>query len=417
MDFSDFLIKNYNISGDVISMCREAEERCAKIFSDIDKTARFNALKVLWAMQKNRLGEAHLSRATGYGYDDMGRDIIEKIYADVFGCEEALVRPQIISGTHALALALGGNLRYGDGLLSPAGQLYDTMQGVIGIKPAKNSLIENGIAYKQIGLNGDGSFNYKAIEEAVTKKTKLALIQRSRGYEWRQSFTVPEINKLVLFLKGIKPDIICLIDNCYGEFTDTDEPEADIIAGSLIKNPGGGMAITGGYITGREEFVLNAADRLTAPGVGKEIGPNLGLAPSVLQGLFVAPDVVANCLKSAVLAAVVFEKLGYDVMPAPFDKRSDIVQSIKFNNPDTLKRFCRAIQSAAPVDSFATPTPAPMPGYEHDVIMAAGTFTQGSSIELSADGPLREPYTAHLQGGLTYNHARIGIMIAADRVR
>jgi len=420
MDFETFLTEKYKTDKEVILLCAEAESEISDAFSDIDKTAQYNTTKVLYSMQRNKLSDIHLSRVTGYGYNDIGRDTLESIYADVFGGEACLVRPQIISGTHALAIALFGNLRYGDELLLPAGKPYDTLEGVIGIRATKNSLMENGVTYKQVDLNEDDSFNYDAIEKAVTKKTRMAAIQRSRGYEWRRSFTISEIKELISFIKGINPEMICMVDNCYGEFTDIVEPSdigADLTVGSLIKNPGGGIAETGGYIAGREEYVGNAADRLTAPGVGKDIGPGLGIVPSMLQGLFLAPNVVAGALKGVVLAARIFEKLGFHVMPRWNEKRSDIVQAVKFNNPDMMRCFCEGVQNAAPIDSFVKAVPAAMPGYAHDVIMAAGAFTQGSSIELSADGPIREPYIAFFQGGLSWYHAKIGIILSVDKLK
>lgn len=420
MDFENYLKEKYEVEKDILALCREAEEEVAGVFLRIDETAQCNTLKVLHAMQKNKLSDIHLTRSTGYGYNDLGREALENIYADVFSGESGLVRPQIISGTHALTVALSGNLRYGDELLSPAGKLYDTLEGVIGIRKTKNSLMDNGVVYKQVDLLEDGSFDYKSIEKAITKKTKMAAIQRSRGYEWRRSFTVEEIKELISFIKSINPEIICMVDNCYGEFADVIEPGdvgADLCVGSLIKNPGGGLAETGGYITGREEYVENAADRLTAPGVGKEIGPGLGIVPSMLQGLFLAPNVVAGSIKGAVYASRIFEKLGIEVLPRSTDKRSDIVQSIKFNSRDMLVAFCVGIQNAAPVDSFVTAEPAYMPGYVHEVIMAAGAFIQGSSIELSADAPLREPYIAYLQGGLSWHHAKIGVILSINKLK
>lgn len=420
MDFNKYLIENYSVDEDVISLCSEAEEELSDCFIKADETAQFNTLKVLHAMQKNKLSDIHLTHTTGYGYNDLGRDVLEKVFANVFNGESGLVRPQLISGTHALTVALSGNLRYGDELLSPAGRLYDTLEGVIGIRKTKNSLIENGILYKQADLLENGGFDFNAIEKSITTKTKIAAIQRSRGYQWRRSFTIAEIKELISFIKSVNPSIICMIDNCYGEFVDIIEPcdvGADLCVGSLIKNPGGGLAETGGYIVGREEYVENAADRLTAPGVGKEIGPGLGIVPSMLQGLFLAPTVVSGCIKGAVFAAKVFEKLNFDVLPRSTDIRSDIVQSIKFNNPDILNEFCAGIQNAAPVDSFVRTVPSYMPGYDHEVIMAAGTFVQGSSIELSADAPMREPYIAYLQGGLSWHHAKIGVILGVAKLK
>lgn len=410
----------FQIHPQIIELCSQVEKELAPIFEEIDRVAQYNQLKVLQAMQNNKLAEAHFSFSTGYGYNDAGRDILEKIYADVFGTETALVRPQIISGTHALTVALSGNLRAGDELFSPVGAPYDTLQGVIGIRPTKASLMEQGISYREAPLTSEGKINYEAIAEAITAKTKMAMIQRSKGYAWRHSFTVTEIKKLIEFIKNINPSIICMVDNCYGEFVDIWEPSeagADLIVGSLIKNPGGGLAPVGGYIAGKEEYVENAAFRLTAPGLGREVGPGLGITSKLLQGFFFAPQVVSGSLKGAVFASGVFEKLGFTVLPRWDEERSDIVQAIQFGSEDRLISFCRSIQKAAPVDSFVTPEPWEMPGYDSPVIMAAGAFVQGSSIELSADGPVREPYIAYFQGGLTWHHAKLGIMMAANALR
>jgi cystathionine beta-lyase family protein involved in aluminum resistance len=419
-NFEEYLANEYKIDETIIKLCAEAESEVSRVFAGIDETAQYNTLKVLRAMQKNRLSEAHLASTTGYGYNDIGRETLEAIYADVFGAELSLVRPQLISGTHALYVALSGNLRFGDELLSPAGKLYDTLEGVIGARKTKNSLAENGITYKQVDLKHDGGFDFDALEKAIGKNTKMAAIQRSRGYDTRRSYSVSEIKNLISFIKSVKPDIICMVDNCYGEFTGIIEPGnigADLTVGSLIKNPGGGIAPTGGYIAGREEYVENAADRLTAPGIGREIGPGLGSIRHMLQGFFLAPNVVAGCLKGAVFASKVFEKLGYEISPRPEEERSDIVQAIRFKSKEELISFCEGIQYAAPVDSFAKAQGAPMPGYVHDVIMAAGAFIQGASIELSADAPLREPYTAYLQGGLSWHHAKIGIISGAGKLK
>ena len=402
----------------VIAVANKAESDVSAIFDGFEEVAAQNTAKVLFAMQERGLSEEHLTRVTGYGYNDTGRDILEDIYAKVFGCEAALVRPQLISGTHALSVALGGNLRFGDELLSPAGTPYDTLLGVIGSRKTKNSLVDNGVTYNEINLIDD-SFDYKKIGDAITKKTKIALIQRSRGYALRKSFSVREITELIAFIKSIKHDIICLVDNCYGEFTEQTEPGetgADIVVGSLIKNPGGTLAETGGYIAGRKEFVDNAADRLTAPGLNGEIGPGLGFVSNMLKGFFHAPDVVCSCLKTAVFAARVFEILGFPVLPEHTAPRSDIVQSIIFGCPDLMRRFCEGIQAASPVNSFVRPIPGAMPGYIHEIIMASGGFTQGASIELSADGPMREPYAAHLQGAINYYHGKIGVIVGASRV-
>ncbi len=407
----------FNIDEKVFDAVKKSEKSLASKFLEIDNIAEFNQLKVLNAMQKNKLSVEHFNGTTGYGYDDIGRDTLEEIYKDTFKGESALVRPQIISGTHALTTALFGNLRYGDELLSPCNAPYDTLHGVIGIRPTKGSLIEHGIVYKQVDLLEDESFDFKEIEKAITPKTKLVTIQRSKGYSLRKSFTVEEIKELIAFIKSVKSDVICMVDNCYGEFVDYIEPlevGADLIVGSLIKNPGGGLAPVGGYIVGKEEYVENSAYRLTAPGLGKEVGPSLGVTGALTQGLFLAPTVVSSSVKTALLAANVFTELGFETYPNLDTKRSDIVQAVKFGDPKKLIEFCRGIQKAAPVDSFVVPEPWAMPGYDNDVIMACGAFVQGSSIELSADAPIREPYVAYLQGALTYNHGKIGVMSALN---
>ena len=397
----------------------KAEQEMAFYLNEAKDIAEFNQLKVLRAMQENRLSEAHFAATTGYGYNDLGRDALEAIYATIFKAEAALVRPQLISGTHALAAALFGNLRPGDVLVSVTGAPYDTLQSVIGIRPAPGSLAEYGVTYRQVELTANGSFDYKKIAEALecteSKSVKMAAIQRSKGYAWRPSFTVSEIRELIEFIKSINQDIIVMVDNCYGEFVECDEPVeagADMAVGSLIKNPGGGLAPVGGYIAGARRYVEMAATRLTAPGLGMEVGPTLGLTAPLLQGLFLAPQVVESSVQGAILAAAVFEKLGFPVLPGPRDIRTDIVQAIKLGSADKILAFCKGIQRAAPVDSFVTPEGASMPGYDHQVVMAAGAFVQGSSIELSADAPLRPPYNVYLQGGLTRYHAKFGVIYA-----
>lgn len=415
----DFLTDNFSINKDLISFCEKVESEIKDRFVDIDNILEYNQLKVLSAMQKNRLSDIHFMATTGYGYNDLGRETLESIYADVFKAESALVRPQIISGTNALAIALSGNLKYGDELLSPVGTPYDTLLGVIGIRPTKGSLIDNGVSYKQVDLNKDSSFDYENIKNSITKKTKMVTIQRSKGYSIRHSLNVSEIKELISFIKNINKNIICLVDNCYGEFVDVIEPSevgADLVVGSLIKNPGGGLAPVGGYIVGKEEYVNNAAYRLTAPGLGKEVGPTLGITGALLQGLFLAPQVVAGSVKGAVFAAKLFEELGFDTVPKFDEKRSDIVQAILMKNADNIISFCQGIQMGAPVDSFLTPEPWDMPGYDCKVIMAAGSFVQGSSIELSADAPIKDPYAVYLQGGLTWSHAKHGIIIALNNL-
>lgn len=376
-------------------------------------------MKVIKAMQDEKVAEMHLSGTTGYGYNDDGRDTLEKIYSDIFKTEDALVRPQIICGTHALNVALSSNLRPGDELLSPVGKPYDTMDEIIGIRPSKGSLAEYGITYAQVDLLPDGGFDYEGIKNAINERTKLVTIQRSKGYASRPTLSVERIGELISFIKSIKPDVICMVDNCYGEFVERIEPSevgADMIVGSLIKNPGGGLAPCGGYIAGKKECVEQAAYRLSSPGLGKEVGATLGVNQSFYQGLFLSPVVVAGALKGAIFAANVYEKAGFVVRPDGSEPRYDIIQAVELGSADGLLAFCKGIQAAAPVDSFVTPEPWPMPGYDSDVIMAAGAFVQGSSIELSADGPLKEPYSVFFQGGLTWYHAKLGIMMSVQKM-
>lgn len=416
----EYINHNFDIDEKVINFCFNAEKNVKKYFDEIEKNAEYNQYKILKSMQKNKLSDIHFSATTGYGYNDLGRDTIENIYSDIFNTECSLVRPQIISGTHALTVALFGNLNYGDELLSPVGKPYDTLEGVIGkTRKVKGSLTEHGIIYKQVDLLEDGNINYKKIPSMITEKTKLVTIQRSKGYTYRKSLSINEISKLIKFIKNINKNIICMVDNCYGEFVDIYEPSdvgADLVVGSLIKNPGGGLAPVGGYITGKEEFVENASYRLTSPGMGKEVGPTLGLNTAFIQGIFMAPQVVSSSLKGAVFASEIFNQLGYDVIPKSNEKRTDIVQAIKMNTSEEVIKFCQGIQKGAPVDSFVVPEPWEMPGYDCPVIMAAGAFIQGSSIELSADSPIKEPYVVYLQGGLTWFHAKIGIIIAINNM-
>lgn len=403
----------FGIDKDVLSFCNEILAGLEKRFKDIDTVAEYNQMKVLNAMQKNNTAEMHLHGSTGYGYDDEGRDNLERIYADIFHTEDALVRPQIACGTHALNVALAGNLRPGDEVLSPVGKPYDTMDEIIGIRESKGSLAEYGITYRQVDLLEDGTFDYENIRKAINEKTKLVTIQRSKGYDSRPSFTVTQIGELIKFIKEIKPEVICMVDNCYGEFVETIEPSdvgADMVVGSLIKNPGGGLAPCGGYIAGTAECVENAAYRLSSPGLGKEVGATLSVNDRFYQGLFFAPTVVASALKAAVFAANVYEKLGFKAIPNGTEVRADIIQAVELRSPEKLLAFCAGIQAAAPIDSFVTPIAWDMPGYDSQVVMAAGAFVQGSSIELSADGPLREPFTAYFQGGLTWPHAKLGII-------
>ncbi len=382
-------------------------------FEEIDEKAEYNQLKVLKAMQDNQVSEACLLGTTGYGYNDIGRDTLEAVYASVFHTEDALVRPQITCGTHALDLALMSNLRPGDELLSPVGKPYDTLEEVIGIRDSKGSLREYGISYKQVDLLEDGSFDYDNIAKAINEKTKLVTIQRSKGYQTRPTLSVTRIGELIQFIKKIKPDVICMVDNCYGEFVEEIEPSdvgADMVVGSLIKNPGGGLAPIGGYIAGKKECVENAAYRLTSPGLGKEVGASLGVLSSFYQGLFLAPTVTAGALKGAIFAANLYERLGFGVVPNGTESRHDIIQAVTFGHPEGVIAFCQGIQAAAPIDSYVTPEPWDMPGYDAQVIMAAGAFVSGSSIELSADGPIKPPYAVYFQGGLTWQHAKFGIL-------
>lgn len=391
-------------------------------FALIDQTAEYNQLKVLNAFRDCKVSEACLYGTTGYGYNDIGRDTLEDVYAHIFNTEAALVRPQITCGTHALALALMSNLRPGDELLSPVGKPYDTLEEVIGIRESKGSLKEYGISYRQVDLLEDSSFDYEKIKDAINDKTRLVTIQRSKGYQTRKTFSVEEIGKLIAFVKDIKPDVICMVDNCYGEFVETIEPTdvgADMVVGSLIKNPGGGLAPIGGYISGRKDCIENAAYRLTSPGLGKEVGASLGILKDFYQGLFLAPTVVASALKTSIFAANLFEKAGFKVVPDSNESRHDIIQAITLGNEERVCAFCEGIQAAAPVDSFVTPEPWDMPGYDAKVIMAAGAFVSGSSIELSADGPIKPPFAVYFQGGLTWPHGKAGILKAyqtmADR--
>ena len=382
-------------------------------FQKIDEIAEYNQLKVVKAMQDAKVSEACLLGTTGYGYNDLGRDTLEKVYANVFHTEDALVRPQITCGTHALALALMSNLRPGDELLSPVGKPYDTLEEVIGIRESKGSLKEYGITYRQVDLLENGDFDFDSIKKAITEKTKLVTIQRSKGYQTRRTLSVDSIGQLIAFIKAIRSDIICMVDNCYREFVECLEPTdvgADMVVGSLIKNPGGGLAPIGGYIAGTRECVENASFRLTSPGLGKEVGASLGVSSSFYQGLFLAPTVTASALKGAIFAANIYEKLGFSVFPSATEERFDIIQSITFFDPKGIIAFCKGIQAAAPVDSFVVPEPWAMPGYDSDVIMAAGAFVSGSSIELSADAPIKPPYSVFFQGGLTWQHAKFGIL-------
>ncbi len=395
------------------------EKKLEERFREIDENAEYNQLKVIKAFQAHRVSAECFMGSSGYGYNDLGRDTLEEVYATCFHGEAALVRPQITCGTHALALALMSNLRPGDELLSPVGKPYDTLEEVIGIRPSKGSLAEYGVTYRQVDLLPNGGFDYENIKKALNEKTKLVAIQRSRGYQTRPTLSVAQIGGLITFIKQIRPDIICMVDNCYGEFVERQEPleaGADMIVGSLIKNPGGGLAPIGGYIVGKQECIDNAAYRLTSPGLGKEVGASLGVIQSFYQGLFLSPTVVAGALKGAIFAANIYESLGFPVIPNGTESRHDIIQAVTLKNPESLIAFCQGIQAAAPVDSHVTPEPWAMPGYDDEVIMAAGAFVQGSSIELSADGPLREPYAVYFQGGLTWYHAKLGILMSLQKL-
>ena len=413
------LYQEMGISPAVYSYGENALANLKERFDAIDQIAEYNQAKVIAAMQKNRVSAACFAATTGYGYDDVGRDNLEKVYADVFHTEAALVRPQITCGTHALTVALSANLLPGDELLSPVGLPYDTLQEVIGIRSSPCSLAEYGVAYRQVDLLDDGSFDYDGIRKAINQKTKLITIQRSKGYATRPTFSVTQIGKLIAFCKSIKPDVLVMVDNCYGEFVETIEPSdvgADMIVGSLIKNPGGGLAPIGGYICGTEQCVSRCAYRLSAPGLGQEVGANLGLMPSLYQGFFLAPTVVAGAEKGAIFAANLYEPLGFKCVPNATESRHDIIQAVELGSEEGMIAFCKGIQAAAPVDSFATPLPWEMPGYKDKVIMAAGAFVQGSSIELSADGPVRPPYAVYFQGGLTWCHAKLGILMSLQKM-
>lgn len=414
------MYRNLKISNEVLNFCSEIEQKLKKRFEEIDEVAEYNQMKVISAMQKNQLSDIHFAATTGYGYNDIGRDVLEAVYADIFKAESALVRPSLTCGTHALTVALSANLRPGDEILSPVGKPYDTLEGVIGINPTTGSLSEWGITYAQVDLKADGSFDYDGIKNAINERTKLVTIQRSKGYQTRPTLSVERIGELIAFVKNIKPDVICMVDNCYGEFVQTIEPSevgADLCVGSLIKNPGGGLAPIGGYIVGKEEYVDQCAYRLTAPGLGKEVGATLGLNQQFFQGLFLAPTVVAGALKGAIFAASIYETLGYPVIPNGTEPRYDIIQAVTLKSPEAVIAFCQGIQAAAPVDSHVTPEPWPMPGYHSDVIMAAGAFVQGSSIELSADAPIQPPYAVYFQGGLTWYHAKLGIMMSVQKMK
>ncbi|HCV07438.1 MAG TPA: hypothetical protein DGS89_07015 [Oscillibacter sp.] len=419
MTDTNSIYNQLGVSDKVLCFGQEVLAGLSDQFRHIDQVAEFNQAKVIAAMQKNRVNATHFNLSTGYGYDDEGRDNLERVYADCFGTEAALVRPQITCGTHALALALGANLLPSDELLSPVGGPYDTLEEVIGIRPSPCSLKEYGVSYRQVDLLPGGGFDYDGIRAAINEKTKLITIQRSKGYATRPSYSVEEIGKLIAFCKECKPDVLCMVDNCYGEFVETQEPTnvgADMVVGSLIKNLGGGLAPTGGYVCGRKECIERCAYRLSAPGLGREVGANLGLLTSFYQGLFLAPTVVSSAVRGAVFAAGCYEKLGFRVVPGSGETRRDIIQAVELGSREAMVAFCKGIQSAAPVDSYVTPEPWAMPGYESEVIMAAGAFVQGASIELSADGPIRPPYAVYFQGGLTWFHAKLGILMSIQKL-
>lgn len=404
--------KVYSFGEDILTGLKER-------FEAIDRTAEYNQAKVVGAMQKNRVSAQCFAATTGYGYDDIGRDVLERVYADAFHTEAALVRPQITCGTHALTVALSANLRPGDELLSPVGKPYDTLEEVIGIRDSVCSLKEYGVSYRQVDLTADGGFDWEGIRAAINEKTRLVTIQRSKGYQTRPTFSVEQIGELIAFVKSVKPGLVCMVDNCYGEFVEEIEPSdvgADMTVGSLIKNPGGGLAPIGGYIVGTKACVERCAYRLSAPGLGQEVGANLGILPSFYQGFFLAPTVVAGALKGAIFAANIYEKLGFRVVPNSTESRHDIIQAVELGSAERMIAFCAGIQAAAPVDSYVRPEPSEMPGYDADVIMAAGAFVQGSSIELSADGPIREPYAVYFQGGLTWYHAKLGILMSLQKL-
>ena len=413
------MYQTLGISPAVYAYGEKTIEKLHDRFSAIDQISEYNQAKVLRAMQKNRVSAACFVGTTGYGYDDHGRDNLERVYADVFHTEAALVRPQITCGTHALTVALSANLLPGDELLSPVGLPYDTLQEVIGIRPSPCSLAEYGVSYDQVDLLPDGSFDYEGIRKAINPRTKLITIQRSKGYATRPTFSVTQIGELISFCKQIKPDVIVMVDNCYGEFVETIEPSdvgADMTVGSLIKNPGGGLAPIGGYIAGTKACVDRCAYRLSAPGLGQEVGANFGIMTQLYQGFFLSPNVTASAEKGAIFAANLYEPLGFKCIPNATESRHDIIQAVELGSEEGMIAFCKGIQAAAPVDSFATPIPGDMPGYENQVIMAAGAFIQGSTMELSADGPIREPYAVYFQGGLTWHHAKLGILNSLQKM-
>ncbi len=420
MSYEQLLKEKYEIPASVLNLAEEAEKEISEKFSEISKTVSYNQTKVLSAFRKARVSEPHLGITTGYGYDDVGRDTLDEIYADVFGAESALVRHSIVSGTHALALCLFGVLRPGDRMVSVTGKPYDTLEEVIGIRgEGKGSLRDWGVGYREVALLPDGTPDFEAIKQAITPEVKLVEIQRSKGYDWRKSLLIEDIRAICDCVHSVRPDVICMVDNCYGEFAEKKEPcevGADLMVGSLIKNPGGGLAQTGAYIAGKKDLIEQVSYRLTSPGIGAEVGATLGMNRSMYQGFFMAPHVVGEAIKTSIFAAKMLEKLGYAVCPSSDEKRGDIIQAVKLGDSEKLCAFCQGIQAGSPVDAFVTPMPWDMPGYENQVIMAAGTFVSGASIEISADGPIREPYIAYMQGGLTYESGKLAVMCAVSRI-
>ena len=420
MNYTEYLVNNFGIDERVLALVKEEEGRLSERFSEIDDITAICQMKVLKAFQDNHINATHFDWSTGYGYDDAGREAVERVYSSVFGTEAALVRPNIVNGTHAIASTLLGMLKPGDELIEVTGKPYDTLQTVIGRKDDdgfKGTIKDYGIVYKEVALNADMDVDLEAIKKAVSNNTKVVAMQRSTGYDWRPAISLKSLKAVTELVHGIDPGIIVMLDNCYGEFTDTVEPTefgVDIMAGSLIKNPGGGLALSGGYIVGRADLIEQISYRLTCPGIGAECGLTYGQNRNVLQGLFIAPKVVNAALRGAILTGNVYNRLGFEVMPEADSKRSDIIQAIKFETAERTVAFCQAVQSASPIDSYVSPVPWDMPGYEDQVVMAAGAFVQGSSIELSADAPLREPYIAYFQGGLTYEHSRFGLIKSVD---
>lgn len=414
----NILKNNFGISEKVIALIDESEREVSPVFEELDDIMTYNQYKVLDVFQKNRLADRHFSWNTGYGYDDAGREMIEKVYADVFHAEAALCRPTLVNGTHALAITLLGLLRPGDELIYCTGTPYDTLETVIGLKnyePGNGSLKDYGVTYKQVELLPDGNIDFEGLRNAISDRTRMVTLQRSTGYGWRKAITIDKIEEWASFVSDINPDIIKMVDNSYGEFLDTKEPTdvgADVMAASLIKNPGGGLALTGAYVAGRKDLIDRIQYRMTCPGIGGECGLTFGQTRSMFQGLFIAPRVVNGAVKGAVLCGRVFEKLGYDVCPKPEDKRSDIIEAVRLGTPEAVVSFCQGVQAAAPIDSYVKPIPWDMPGYDDQVVMAAGAFVQGSSIELSADAPIREPYNVYFQGGITYEHSKFGVIKA-----